>query len=335
MAMILQLAMRRITVKLPRLDVNFYKVVIGVGFSLLWARVMYLVWQQPTFITFVWFYLLIGSVILKWVIFKIVDWVHLKIRIKAVSGELDEASTRVHEATKGEFKSDGRQVNINTVADVGLRERFSQLEHDVLSFGNMVEIALRSSVESLQRRDADLATQVIKHDQELDRKEFAIREDCMRLLAAGYSWGSDLSMIVAVLGIITELERMGDYAEGIANITLMIGNQPALKPPTDIPQMAQRGTEMLRGSLESLSERDVEKAKRISQIDDEVDALYDQVFRELLLFMVEDTKNITRATRLIWVAHNLERFADRVTNICEYVAFGITGEKIDIGASKY
>lgn len=321
--------------KLPRLDINFYKVVIGVGFSLLWARVMYLVWQQPSFMTFVWFYLLMGSVILKWVIFEIVDRIHLKVWIRAVRRELDAASTRVHEATKGEFKSDRQQVNINNVTDVGFTQRLNQLEHDVLSFGNMVEIALKNSVESLQRRDVNLATQIIRHDQELDRMEFAIRQDCMSLLAVGCSRDSDLRMIVALLGIITELERMGDYAEGIANITLMIGNQPPLKPLIDIPVMAQRGTEMLRGSLESLAERDIEKSKRVCQIDDEVDALYNQVFRESLLFMVEDQKNITQATRLIWVAHNMERFADRVTNICENVVFGITGEMVDIGASKY
>jgi phosphate transport system protein len=321
--------------KLPRLDVNFYKVVVGVAFSLVWARVMYLVWQQPSFITFMWFYLLIGSVILKWVIFNIVDRVHLKLRIKAVSGELEQASSRVHEAVRGEYKSDEQQVKANGVKDVRFAQRFSQLEQDVLSFGNMVESALKSSVESLKTRDVDLATQIIQHDEELDRKEFVIRRDCMGLLAANYSWGSDLPMIVAVLGIITELERMGDYAEGIANITLMIGDQPPLKPLVDIPRMAEKGTEMLRGGLESMSERDAEKAKHICQIDDEIDALYDQIFRELLLFMVEDPKTITRATRLIWVAHNLERFADRATNICEYVAFGITGEKVDLGASKY
>ncbi|MFO7773658.1 MAG: phosphate signaling complex protein PhoU [Dehalococcoidia bacterium] len=321
--------------KLPRLDVNFYKVVTGVGFSLLWARTMYLIWAQPSYITFVWFYLLIGSVILKWGIFKIVDRIHLKVKLKAVKEELDESRTRVQEATKSELKADGQQVGINNVADAGLAQRLEQLEHDVWSFGNMVETALKSSVDSLQRRDTDLATRIIKHDQELDQKEFAIREECMSLLAAGYSRRSDLRMIVAVLGIITELERMGDYAKGIANITLMIGNQPPLKPLTDIPRMAQKGTEMLRGSLESLSERDVENAKRICQMDDEIDALYDRVFRELLMFMVANPDNTTRATRLIWVAHNLERFADRITNICEYVVFSITGEKVDIGASQY
>jgi len=112
-------------VKLSKLDINFYKVVIGVGFSLLWARVMYLVWQQPSFTNFVWFYLLVGSVILKWVIFEIVDRIHLKIRIKTVSGELDAASTRVHQATKGEFKSKGHQANITNVADFGFTQRLN------------------------------------------------------------------------------------------------------------------------------------------------------------------------------------------------------------------
>ncbi len=322
-------------VKLPSLDVNFYKVVIGVGFSLLWARIMYWIWPQPSYITFVWFYLVIGGIILKWVIYKIIDRTNLQLRVKAVRGELDESMERVQEAIKDEHKADGQQGSINNVADADLAQRFKQLENDVLSFGDMVEAAIKSSVESIQRKDIDLATRIIKHDQELDRKEFTIRENCMYLLSAGYSWGSDLRMIVAVLGIITELERMGDYAEGIANITLMIGDQPPLKPLIDIPQMAQRGTEMLRGSLESLSERDVEKAKRICQMDDEVDALYERVFRELLLFMVENPKNITRATRLMWVAHNLERFADRITNICEHVVFGVTGEMVDIGASEY
>lgn len=327
--------MRRITAKLPRLDINFYKVVIGVGFSVLWARVMYLIWQQPSYVTFVWFYLLIGSVILKWVIFEIVDRIHVKLRIKAVSEELDESSTRVQEASKVAPKADGQQAGTNNTADVDLAQGLKQLEEDVLSFGSMVETALKSCVDSLQRRDADLAARLIRQDKELDCKEYAIRQDCMSLLASGYFLGSDLRMIVSVLGIITELERMGDYAKGIASITLMLGDQPPLKPLIDIPRMAQKGAEMLRDSLDALAQRDVDNAKRICRTDDEIDALYDQVFRELLMFMVEDPRNITRATRLIWVAHNLERFADRITNICEYVVFSVTGEMVDIGASEY
>ena len=221
------------------------------------------------------------------------------------------------------------------MSSVDFEKRLKQLEGDVLSLGAMVERAIDRSVEGLRRKDLALARQIIEHDQELDHKRFAIEEDCIRLIATGHSKASDLRMIVAVLGIITELERMGDYAQGIANITLMIGDQPPLKPLVDIPRMAQRGIEMLRGSLESFSERDVEKAKRICREDDEVDALYDQVFRELLLFVIKYPKTITRATWLLWAAHNLERFADRVTNICERVVFSVTGKMVDIGASKY
>ncbi|MBN1375073.1 MAG: phosphate signaling complex protein PhoU, partial [Dehalococcoidia bacterium] len=159
--------------------------------------------------------------------------------------------------------------------------------------------------------------------------------DCLKFITDNRLGDSDLRKVVAMLGIITELERMGDYAEGIANISLMIGTQPLLKPLIDIPRMKQIGIEMLRGSMESFFENDLEKAKLVCHMDEEVDGLYDQVFRELVIFMIEDPRTITQATRLIWVAHNLERFADRATNICEQAVFSITGEKLDIGASKY
>jgi phosphate transport system protein len=146
---------------------------------------------------------------------------------------------------------------------------------------------------------------------------------------------SDLRIIVAVLNIITELERIGDHAEGIAKIAVAIGDEPPLKPLIDIPRMAEKTNDMLRRSLEAFVNRNAENATKIAAEDDEVDNLYNQVFRELLVFMMEDPKTITRATRLIWVAHNLERSADRVTNICERVVFIVTGKMKEIGASKY
>ena len=146
---------------------------------------------------------------------------------------------------------------------------------------------------------------------------------------------SDLRIIVAVLNIISEVERIGDYAEGIAKIAIMIGDEPPLKPLIDIPRMAEQTVDMLRRSLDAFINRDAEAARKISAEDDTIDQLYDQVFRELLTFMAEDPKTITRATRLIWVAHNLERSADRVTNICERVVFVVTGKMEEIGASKY
>jgi phosphate transport system protein len=162
-----------------------------------------------------------------------------------------------------------------------------------------------------------------------------IESDCMQLVASGHATDSDLRTIVAVLGIGTELERMGDYAEGIANIALMMGEEPGLGPPVEIRQMAQKGIEMLRDSLEAFAAGDVDEAKRICHEDDEVDGLYDQAFRELLLFIIAHPEAVTQATRMIWAAHNLERFADRVTNICERVVFSATGQFFDIGASRY
>jgi phosphate transport system protein len=225
--------------------------------------------------------------------------------------------------------------SIKKMASVDLEKNLKRIEREVISVGSMVEEAIDRSVDSLKTRDLTLAVQVVENDSEIDRRCFAIEQDCMKVISDLHPRGRDLRIIVATIGIVGELERMADYAEGIANITLMIGDQPPLKPLVDIPRMAEKGTRMLRKSLDSFSERDVGKAKTVAREDDEIDVLYDQVFRELLLFMVEDPTTITRATRLIWAAHNLERFADRATNICERVVFAVTGKLVDIGASKY
>ena len=210
-----------------------------------------------------------------------------------------------------------------------------ELQDDVLVLGSMVEKAIYRSMEALKNRDLELAKQVIADDSEIDRKRFDIEEKCIELIVTQQPVASDLRIIVAVLNIIIDLERMGDHAEGIGKITLMIGKEPPLKPLIDLPRMAQKTGDMLRRSLDAFVSRDAEAARKISKEDDEIDALYDQVFRELLTFMAEDPRTITRATRLIWVAHNLERSADRVTNICERVVFVVTGKMEEIGVSKY
>jgi phosphate transport system protein len=199
----------------------------------------------------------------------------------------------------------------------------------------MVEKAIYRSMEALKNRDLELAKQVVADDSEIDRKRFDIEEKCIELIVTQQPVASDLRVIVAVLNIIIDLERMGDHAEGIGKITLMIGKEPPLKPLIDLPRMAQKTGDMLRRSLDAFVSRDADAARQISKEDDEIDALYDQVFRELLTFMAEDSRTITRATRLIWVAHNLERSADRVTNICERVVFVVTGKMEEIGVSKY
>ena len=210
-----------------------------------------------------------------------------------------------------------------------------ELQKEVLVLGFMAEKAIFRSVEALKKRDLEAAQQVIADDRSINQKRYDIEEMCIELIATQQPMASDLRVIVAVLNIIVELERIGDYAEGIARITLMIGDEPPLKPLIDIPRMAEKGRDMLRAGLTAFIDRDMEAARRICAQDDEVDDLYDQVYRELLSFMIEDPTTITRATRLIWVAHNLERIADRVTNICERVAFMVTGKLVEIGSSKY
>jgi phosphate transport system protein len=210
-----------------------------------------------------------------------------------------------------------------------------ELEDDLLVLGSMVEKALDRSMAALKNRDLELARQVIADDAKVNQKRFDIEEKCIDLIATQQPMASDLRIIIAVLNIIVDLERIADHAEGNAKIAVMIGNEPPLKPLIDLPRMSQKTAEMLKRSLDAFINRDAEAARRICGEDDEVDNLYDQVFRELLTFMAEDPKTITRATRLIWVGHNLERSADRVTNICERVIYVVTGKMEEIGVSKY
>jgi phosphate transport system protein len=214
-------------------------------------------------------------------------------------------------------------------------KRLREIQDDILAMGSMVSKSILRSIDSLKNRDLELAHQIILDDKKVNQKRFEIEEKCIELIATQQPMASDLRIILAVLNIISEVERIGDYAEGIAKIAIMIGDEPPLKPLIDIPRMAEQTVGMLRRSLDAFVNRDAEAAKKISAEDDIIDHLYDQVFRELLTFMAEDPKTITRATRLIWVAHNLERSADRVTNICERVVFVVTGKMEEIGASKY
>ncbi len=214
-------------------------------------------------------------------------------------------------------------------------KKLREIQDDVLAMGSMVSKAILRSIDALKNRDMELARQVINDDRKVNHKRFVIEDKCVELIATQQPMASDLRTILAVLNIVSEVERIGDYAEGIAKIAIMIGDEPPLKPLIDIPRMAEQTVDMLRRSLDAFVNRDAEAAKKISAEDDVVDHLYDQVFRELLTFMAEDPKSITRATRLIWVAHNLERAADRVTNICERVVFVVTGKMEEIGASKY
>ncbi len=214
-------------------------------------------------------------------------------------------------------------------------KRLRDIQDDILAMGSMVSKNILRSVDALKNRDLDVAHQIIADDQLVNDQRFEIEEKCIELIATQQPMASDLRIIVAVLNIIIEIERIGDYAAGIGKMVIMIGDEPPLKPLIDIPRMAEQTVDMLRRSLNALVNRDAEAARKIALEDDGVDHLYDQVFRELLTFMAEDPRTITRATRLMWVAHNLERSADRVTNICERVVFIVTGKMEEIGASRY
>jgi len=215
------------------------------------------------------------------------------------------------------------------------QEHLREVEEDVLTMGNMVVKAIDRSMEALKKRDLNLAHQIIADDTQINKRRFSIEDKCVVLIATQQPIESDLRIVVAVLNILTELERIGDYAEGIAKIVIMIGDEAPLKPLIDIPRMGEITRDMIKESLQSFARRDVELAMRVVSLDNIVDSLYDQVFRELLTFMMVDPKTTNRATRLIWIAHNLERAADRATNICERVVYTVTGKMEEIGGSKY
>jgi phosphate transport system protein len=203
-----------------------------------------------------------------------------------------------------------------------------ELEHvqeEVLVLGSMVEKAVLRSVDALRKRDTATARIIEAEDVLINKKRFEIEEAALMLIATQQPMASDLRRLAAVLQIVTDLERMGDYASGIARICIDIGDQPHIKPLIDIPRMAEKSVSMLRRSLDAFIERDVAAAESIAREDDEVDDLYQQVYRELLTIMLANPRTIDQATRLLWAAHNLERVADRVQNICERVVFVVTG----------
>jgi phosphate transport system protein len=205
-----------------------------------------------------------------------------------------------------------------------------QVKDEVLVLGSMVEQAIIKTVEALKKRDIKASEEILNNDKLINKKRFEIENQLMILIATQQPMAHDLRLLASTMEIISELERMGDYAKGIANINLRMGEEPLLKPLIDIPRMAGKGADMLHRALTAFVNEDVETARAIPVEDDEVDALYNQIYRELMTFIIQDPKNIERANWLLWVSHNLERVADRVTNICERTIFIATGEMTEI-----
>lgn len=208
-----------------------------------------------------------------------------------------------------------------------------QLKDELLLLGSMVEQQILDSVEALKKRDIDAARRIYDTDSRVNAKRYAIEEQVMIVIATQQPMAHDLRLLASILEIAGELERMGDYAKGIATVNMRMGNEPLLKPLIDIPRMAQKGADMLHRALTAFINEDVEAALAIPPEDDEVDGLYNQVYRELMTFVLADPRTIDRANYLLWTAHNLERVADRVTNICERTVFIATGEIKEIPSS--
>lgn len=214
-------------------------------------------------------------------------------------------------------------------------KKLREMQDDVLIMGSMVEKAIQRSMEALRTRDTARSNAVIEDDRAINAKRYEIEEKCIHTIALQQPMAADLRVLVAVLFIATELERMADHAEGIARINLMYGDDPLPPVLTDIAEMADKAGDMLRSALTAFVERDAAAARLICDEDDQIDALYDSSYHTLIQEMIHTPASVQRVTYLIWTCHNLERIADRVTNICERVIFMVTGQLEEINVSRY
>ena len=215
---------------------------------------------------------------------------------------------------------------MNAQARATLDRELQSVQDDLLRMGSKVNEAIDQAMNALISRDIELARWVIDSDSAINEMRNNLEESCIRIVATQQPVTVDLRELMSAMMIASEMERMGDHAEGIARIVIRMGDEPLLKPLIDLPRMANSCREMLSTALESYVERNVGLAKNVAARDDFIDELYQQVFRELLTFMLEDPGTTTRALYLLFVAHNLERIADRVTNIAERVLFIASGE---------
>ncbi|MEZ4661055.1 MAG: phosphate signaling complex protein PhoU [Caldilineaceae bacterium] len=214
------------------------------------------------------------------------------------------------------------------------REHFerelTKLQDELLILGSMVTHALRECVKVLKKQDIIGARRLIADDEKINTKRFEIEETALLLIATQQPMARDTRLLAAFFELSTELERMGDYAKGIAQIAVYIGQNSLVKPIIDIPEMAERACKMLTDALEAFINRDVNAAYAIALRDDEIDVLYEHVHHELLKIMIEHPDKLDQANYLLWAAHNLERAGDRVTNICERIVFTVSGKQIEM-----
>jgi phosphate transport system protein len=219
-------------------------------------------------------------------------------------------------------------TTIRTPLDHDLR----YIQDELLRMASMLNNAVSRAVQAMANRDVVLARQLIADDAEINALRFEIEEKCVVAIATQQPAAGDLRAIVAAMNIVSDLERMADHAAGIAKVVVKMGDEPLLKPLVDIPRMAEECRNMITGALDAYMNRDAEMAHAIAQRDDIVDGLYQQIFRELLTFMLEDPKTISRALYLLFAAHILERIGDRAVNIAERVIFLTSGKMKELNA---
>jgi len=214
-------------------------------------------------------------------------------------------------------------------------QELADLRGSVVAMASMTNKAIDNAVTALAQRDVRLAEQVIAADSAINEHRWRTEEQALLVIATQAPMAKDLRMIAAVIHIVTDLERMADHAAGTAKIAIQTADQAPLKPLVDIPRMSEIARAMLHDAITAFIVDDQAAARAIVARDDEVDALYEQIYRELLTFMLADPTTIDQATHLLWAAHNLERIADRVTNICERVVFAATGQLEELAVSTY
>ena len=213
--------------------------------------------------------------------------------------------------------------------------QIQELRDDTVAMASMVDKAIARSVDALRRQDVRLAQEVHAADRDINDQRWAIEDRALLIIATQAPMARDLRTIAAVIHIVTDLERMADHAAGVAKIVIQTADEPLLKPLVDLPRMGDLARAMLADSITAFILADSEAARAVAARDDEVDVLYDQIYRELLTYMMADPGSINRATHLLWAAHNIERIADRVTNVCERVVFAVTGAMEEISVSTY
>jgi phosphate transport system protein len=215
-----------------------------------------------------------------------------------------------------------------------LDKKLAELQDEILIMDSMVETATLEAIQALKDHDLEKAKQIYHDDQLINARRFTLENDCMITIATQQPIvASDLRLVASILEVVGELERMGDYAKGIAKVCLLIGKEPHVKPLVDIPRMAEIAVGMLHRAVLAFISADAETAAKIPEEDDQVDQLYDQVYRELVTIMFKNPATIDQANHLMWVAHNLERMADRVTNICERTIYIVTAQMKEIDVS--